>query len=202
MRGQPWKMKARSVVWRMLLLLSLTFASGCATHALWTKTNLEAFNEPADDSSLRVFNAERQKDWLVVYDEYSERSDSIRTRAYFLNQNRKRIEQRRCPDFVGTNSMRGLKPVPVFPATNAPGTNLPPSFFILAETNNLSFTLYDGARAIGSYAMPVYNDGKARVVRIALTPVTVVADITIVGGCVGYWFICGLAQSGYSTTFH
>lgn len=195
-------MNSGRIVWRMLLLLPLIVTSGCATRALWTKTNLDDFNEPADDSSLRVFNAKRQKDWLVVYDEYSERSDSIRTRAYFLNQNQKRIEQRRRPDFVGTNSMRGLERVPVFPATNVTGTNLTPSFFILAGTNNLSFTLYDGNHAMGAYTMPVYNDGKARAVRMALTPVTAVADITLVGGYLGYWFICGLAQSGYSGTIH
>jgi len=187
----------------MLLLLPLALTSGCATHALWTKTDLDAFNEPADDSSLRVFKAERKKDWLVVYNEYSERSDSTRTRAFFLNENQKRIEQRRAPDFVSTNSMRGLKAVPVFfPATNAPGTNPSSAFFVLAKTNDLSFTLHDGNRAVGSYEMPVYNDGRASLVRAALTPVTVVADLTIVGGILGYWFICGLAQSGYSTSFH
>jgi hypothetical protein len=62
--------------------------------------------------------------------------------------------------------------------------------------------LYDGPKQLGSYALPVYNDGEASVVRTALTPVTAVADVTIVGGVLGYWFICGLAQSGYSTTIH
>ena len=195
-------MKSGRMAWRILFLLLIIFNSGCATHALWTKTNLDAFNEPADDSRLRVFTASRQKDWLVVYDEYSERGDSTRTRAYFLNQNQKRIEQRRRPDFVSTNSLRGLKPVPILPAANFPETNPLPALYVVAETNNLSFTLYDRRRAIGSYDMPVYNDGQARVARIALTPVTVVADLTIVGGCLGYWFICGLAESGYSTTFH
>jgi hypothetical protein len=200
MRRRLRNLRAVSIVWRMLPLLACV--SGCATRALWKETNLDAFNEPADESSLRVFNAERQKDWLLVYDEYSERSDSVRTRAFFLNQNQKRIEQRRRPDFVGTDAMRGLKRMPVFLAANVPGTNLPPLFFILAVTNNLSFTLYEGHHAMGAYAMPVYNDGKARAVRMALTPATVVADLTIVGGYLGYWFICGLAQSGYSGSFH
>jgi len=195
-------MKTRSSVWRLSLLLMLMFSGGCATHALWTETSLDAFNEPADESGLRVFNAERKKDWLVVYDEYSERSDSIYTRAYFLNANQKRIEQRRCPDFVSTNSVRGLKPVPIFLAMNAPSTNPSPSFYVLAQTNNLSFTLYDGTKSSGSYTLPVYNDGKARVVRTALTPASVAADVTIVGGILGCWFIYGLAQSGYSTSFH
>jgi hypothetical protein len=195
-------MNSSRMAWRILFLPLLIFSSGCATHALWTKTTLDAFNEPADDARLRVFDAERKKDWLVVYDEHSERNDSTRTRAYFLNQNQKRIEQRRRPDFVSTNSMRGLKPVPVFRVMNAPKINSSPSFYVLAETNNLSLVLYDGTKQLGSYALPVYNDGEASVVRTALTPVTAVADVTIVGGVLGYWFICGLAQSGYSTTFH
>ena len=201
--NQKCKMKPLDIAWRMLLLLPLVCASGCATHALWTKTNLDEFNEPADASSLRVFHAERQKDWLVVYDEYSGRSYSTRARAYFLHHNQKRIEQRHQPDFVSTNAMRGLQAVPVFfPATNAPGTNQSSAFFVLAKTNDLSFTIYDGTRALGSYAMPVYNDGHAQVIRVALTPLTVGADITVVGGYLAYWFICGLAQSGYSGTIH
>ena len=47
-------------------------------------------NEPAQNPDVRLFDARHKKDFLVVYNEYSERHDSIHTRAYFLNQNRKR----------------------------------------------------------------------------------------------------------------
>jgi hypothetical protein len=42
--------------------------------------------------------------------------------------------------------------------------------------------------------MPVYNDGWGRTDRIALTPVAVVADLTIVGGFLflEFWSVGGL----------
>ncbi|HXI71546.1 MAG TPA: hypothetical protein VNN22_14420 [Verrucomicrobiae bacterium] len=47
--------------------------------------------------------------------------------------------------------------------------------------------------------MPTYNDGQGRVEKIALTPVAVTADLTIVGGILGCWFAYGMAQSGCTT---
>ena len=81
------KIKTRCVA-RFLLLLPLIFGSGCATQALWDNENLEAVKEPADKPNLRLFDAKRHDDLLVVYDEYSERSNGVRTRAYWLNPGR------------------------------------------------------------------------------------------------------------------
>lgn len=184
-------MKARGLVRVLLVLLPAVVGDGCATHALWNKTSLDAFNQPAAEPNLHLFNVPPQSDLLAVYDEYSERGDAIRTRAYFLEQNQKRVERRRRPHFVNTNWLHGLMPVPVLGATNSPLT-----LFALVATNHQSFTLYSGGRAVASRELPVYNDGKARAARIALTPVAVAADLTIVGGVVGYWVLVGMAESG------
>src|ERR1039457_587181 len=96
----------------MALLLPLLIG-GCATNALWNKTQLDAWNEPADNSKLQLFDASQQKDFLVIYEEYSERHDSTRTRAYFLNQNEKRVEQGRKPHFVSAQLSRDLLSIPV-----------------------------------------------------------------------------------------
>ena len=126
---------------------------------------------------LRLFQTRLQNDLLVVYDEYSDRNDAIRTRAYLLNQNQKRLEQCQPPHFVSINRWRGLTPVAVLP-----GSNSPAAFFASVETNGQSFTIYSRNRPVHSYPLPVYNDGKARLARIVLTPVALTADLTIIGG--------------------
>jgi hypothetical protein len=164
----------------MALLLPL-LASGCATHALWNKTQLDAWNEPADNPRLQLFDASRQKDFLVVYDEYSERHDSTRTRAYLLNQSEKRVEQGRKPHFVSAQRSRELPPIPVLQTLPLANTSFLPTVYAVISTNKQSFTIYSSGQRT-NHDMPVYNDGWGRTDRIALTPVAVVADLTIVGG--------------------
>ena len=192
------KMKIKRVA-RLLPLLLLTFGSGCATNALWNNGNLEAIKEPASNINLRLFDAKRQNDLLVVYDEYSERNDGIRTRAYWLNENETLVNQRLAPHFVNTNLIHNLPSVPVFHASAPSETNLTQALYAIVATNQQSFTLYSGNREISSYDLPFYNDGKGRVEKIALTPIAVTADLTIVGGYIGVWCLYGLAESGYST---
>jgi hypothetical protein len=182
-----------------LLLPLLT--SGCATNALWNKTQLDAWNEPDDSPRLQLFDASRQKDFLVVYDEYSERHDSTRTRAYFLNQNEQRVEQGRKPHFVSAQRSRELPPIPVWQTLPLSNTNVPPAVYAIISTNKQSFTIYSNEQR-ANHDLPVYNDGWGRTDRIALTPLAVTADLTIVGGVLGCYFIYALAESGYSTTVH
>jgi hypothetical protein len=188
-----------SCVARPLSLLLLTLGNGCATQALWNNGRMEAVKEPANNVSLRLFDSKRQNDLLVVYDEYSERNDGIHTRAYWLNENEMRVNQRRAPHFTNTNLMQNLPSVPVF-YTSAPSeTNLTQALYAIVATNQQSFTLYSGNREISSYDLPFYNDGKGRVEKIALTPIAVTADLTIIGGYIGVWGLYGLAESGFST---
>jgi hypothetical protein len=189
------KMKFRSIARILFFLLPLIIGSGCATKALWNNENLEAVREPASNLNLRLFDAKQQNDLLVVYDEYSERNDEIHTRAYWLNENQAQVDQRRAPHFASPGLMRHLPPVPVFYST--PGeTNWTFAQYAVVETNRQSFTLYSNNGKISRHDLPTYNDGRGRVEKIALTPVAVTADLTIVGGYLGVWCLYGLAQSG------
>jgi hypothetical protein len=165
---------------RIALLLPL-LTGGCATNVLWNNAQLDNCNEPAADSRLQLFDASPQRDFLVVYDEYSERHDSTRTRAYFLNQNEKRVEQGRKPHFVGVQLSRELPPVLVLRTLPLANTNFPPALYAVISTNQQSFTIYRDEQRT-NHDLPVYNDGWGRIDRIAFTPVAVVADLTIVGG--------------------
>jgi hypothetical protein len=184
---------------RLLPLLLLALDSGCATRALWNNGNLEAVKEPADDINLHLFDAKQKNDLLVVYDEYSERSGKIRTRAYWLNENEARVNQRRAPHFTSTNLTGSLPNVPVFHGSATSGTNLTRTLYAVVATNEQSFTLYSGGQEIGSHDLPFYNDGMGRVEKTVLTPVAVTADLTIIGGYIGVWFLYGLGESGYTT---
>ena len=185
---------------KIALLLPL-LTGGCATNALWNKTDLDAWNEPAQNADVRLFNARNKKDFLVVYDEYSERNDSIHTRAYFLNQNQKRVEQGQRPHFVSTRRAGKLPPVSLFQTLPESNTNFAQAIFAVISTNKQSFTIYSDKEKT-DYSLAVYNDGRGQISRMALTPVAVTADLTIVGGILGCWFICALAESGYSVTVH
>lgn len=182
------------------LLLVLALGNGCVTKALWENGNLEAWKEPATNPNPRFYEGRRQKDLLVVYDEYSERRDATRTRAYWLNENQERILQRRRPDFVSTNAALRMPALPVF--DQLPKVTNRPPLYVLLGSDRQSFTVYSATEPLVSCGLPVYNDGKGKIEKAALTPPAVTADLTIVGGFLGYFWLEGFAQSGGSISFH
>jgi len=183
-------MKARQIIQFVFGLSLLALANGCATKALWQNDNLEAWNEPATNPNLHLFATQPRGDMLVVYNEYSERSDTTRTRAYWLNKNQKLVDARRAPHFVNPNSAFGLTALPIFtPAANQ--IDVPPPPYAILATNGQSFTLYSDNGQPASHDLPIYNDRKGKVEKVALTPLTTTADATIVGGFLGYLYLAG-----------
>lgn|GEM_PF-6807000 len=69
---------------------------------------------PAVPNELELFQARDGGDILVVYNEASERRDSVRRRAYYLQANESLIQHRRRPHFVKVSLKNGLEPIPVF----------------------------------------------------------------------------------------
>ncbi len=177
----------------MLLLLPLVFTSGCVTQTLWTKSALDNWNEPAPQNNLHLFAAGSQKDFLVVYDEIMERHDIVRTRAYFLDANLDRLAENRAPHFVSTNRECGLFPVPVYRLPASSGTNQLRGLFAVSDADGQSFTLHFKDGGSDLYHLPVYNDGTGKYKRAMLTPLAVTADLTIVGGVVGIWYVAAMA---------
>jgi hypothetical protein len=88
-----------------------------------------------------------------------------------------------------------LAAIPVL-LTTTNQIDLPPPPYALLQTNRQSFTLFSEGGQSGPYALPVYNDQKGKMEKFALTPLATAADITIVGGVFGYFFLEGLASSG------
>ncbi len=182
-------------LWLLLPLLT----SGCVTHKLWTESKLDEWDEPAASPNLHLFRDDNRDDFLVVYDEYSDRHYTTKARAFFLNQNQKPLRQHRRPDFANINCSHRLKPMPVSSPDADQSTR--PVFWV-TTTNGGNFAIYHGSRDLGSYSLPFYNDGDGRMERIAWTPLTVTADLTIIGGVVVIICWDGLAQSNYSAGVH
>ena len=192
-------MRFQSAIAFVLGLFLLTLGNGCATKALWQNGALEAWKQPDTHPNLRLFAAKQPNDILVIYDEYSERSDAVHTRAYWLNQNQQLIDDRHAPHFVDPNHAVGCAAIPVFTSMNE--TPLSAPYAILA-TNSQSFTLHLPDGSMASHDLPYYNDQKGKAEKLAFTPIATAADITIVGGVLGYWWLQGTAQSGASYSFH
>ena len=173
---------------RLFFILWLPFvallASGCVTHKLWTESQLDEWNVPAPDPNLRLFREERQDRLLVVYDELSERRDTLRPRAFFLTATNFTAVR---PQFVNLNSAAGLAPVPVF--STAP-TNFVASIYAVNSADRVM--VFASGPTSGTYSLPVYDDGVGLWEKIAWTPLAVTADLTIIGGAVGcYWIYAG-----------
>lgn len=197
-------MKSLASLGWVVLLLAVAAVPGCATHALWAEANLGTWHQPSSDSALRLFRSGQPGELLVLYQESCEPHDARRTRAYLLYRNARRIERQKQPKFVKIDSARGLEPVPVYSAANPSPLQAPPMYAILA-TNKLWFTLYSSGTFVGSYALPVYRDGMGKIERVALTPLAVSADVTMVGGAIGavagYMYVSGSSgASGGGTT--
>jgi hypothetical protein len=181
-----------------LLLLLPLLAGGCVTHQLWTESKLDDWNEPAPSPNLRLFDDKRRDDLLIVYDEYSERRETTRTRAFFLQQNQEALAQHTHPHFVNVRASLGLPPVPVF----WPAPALPPGqLYAVTETNSQVFTIFSDKDEMGPYQLPVYADGIGRAERVALTPVAATADAAIIAGFLGYCWLQGFAADGDSLSW-
>ena len=176
----------------ILLALVPLLAGGCMTHKMWTEGKLDEWNEPAAQVNLRVFDAEAKKDFLVVYDERSDRHDTIQTRAFFLNQNLERLNEKRAPRFVDPGMTTRFTALPLWYGSAFVESNAPARPFVLAGTNSESFTLCLTDGQPEKYHLPVYADNIGDYERVALTPVTVTLDLTIIGGFLGcYWIYTG-----------
>lgn len=151
-----------------LLLIGVCFClSGCVTATLWEDHALDGFNKPAGQPNLQVSRCDG--DWLVQYDEVNEDSGRVRRRAYILRANDERVRVQKPPRFV---------PSPDAADGEARAEVL--------ESGH-EFTLYDGDKAVGTFALPIYPKPSGRVKQILLTPLTVTVDAAIVSACVvGY----------------
>ena len=107
------KFKAKSILPAFLSVLLVVTQSGC-TYALWSDQDYQAYHQPAKNSDLHLFESKKHNDILVVYKEQSEKTEHIKTRAYWLDQNQIRVTREAPPIFISEKAARNLPAVPVF----------------------------------------------------------------------------------------
>ncbi|HEY6229116.1 MAG TPA: hypothetical protein VI282_18510 [Verrucomicrobiae bacterium] len=162
------------------------WTSGCATSALWEEGRFARFHQPAKPSNLELFKGKEQR-VLVVYDEENEETGKRRRRAYWAETKILPPENPFRPEYVAIKRKKRLAPIPI-------GTIPGPNDYSAVATNDMKgFVLYRDGRDLAVYDLPVYEDRSARTKQVALTPLAIVADLTIIGGVL---FVYAAAQGG------
>ncbi len=172
------------LTWTLALALLLTL-NGCATHALWTEGSM-SFHEPYPPSRLALFEVPEKGDVLAQYDELSPRSDVPRRRAYLLLENNSRIKSVKKPKFATLSATNGLAPIPLY----AQSSDVPAGIGVYARTNETGnrFTIVRNAQPWhDAFDLPTYRCWTTTAKRATLTPLTLVLDVTIIGGFVYVW---------------
>lgn len=150
--------------------------SGCATRALWEAGRFARFHEPASPSNLELKAAKDDERMLVIYDEEIDSGEHDGRRAYWLDMRKPPSVNPFRPRFVSHKAGDGLNSV------GAGETNAGGGWSAVVGTNGHSFVVFRDGKRISEQELPVYEDGSGRSKQIALTPVAVVCDLTIVGG--------------------
>jgi len=144
---------------------------------------MSAFSEPAPNPHLALFANPKNGDVLVQYDEMREQSDSIRRRAYFLQENAERAHLRKKPRFVNPQLATTMNPIPRKEDTSAQ-TNLADSassVVSMSSKGGNEFVLFRDGRSEGPYDLPTYLASNANFTRVALSPFGVAGDTIMVG---------------------
>lgn len=174
------------------LLMVVALSSGCATKALWEADPFARYREPAVPNGLRL--ARRGNEVLVRYQETVEGKDLHRPRSFWLQPNLARLEAKQKPVFAIGVPEDALTGMPLFDTQLPPPEKLPPSYGRWEEAQKTFSVVLDG-KTLGSWTLPVYDDGSGRAKLMAWTPPALMLDLTIVGGVIAYWALPGILQA-------
>ncbi len=170
---------------QLLPLLFACLAGGCATRGIWINRNLDNYHEPAAPHHVAIYEAPEKKDFLVVYDDLSP-SGNILRRAYLLKENQAATAAGKKPRFQ-TEDLKPLgSPIIVLPTSdNVSSLNERGVPYAVLSSRTNRFALYEKRdKLIGEYDLPIYATASGNVKRVLLTPLTLAADVTIVGGVI------------------
>jgi hypothetical protein len=146
------------------------------TKSLWTERDC-VVPSPVPKLSL----SQTPAGILVQYDLEYERNGDIRRRAYFLEPNLKRIVAGQKPIFVDPGKVGPQKEIPLL--RSFPLNEPRPALFAVCSSNECVFSLYRDGKVLGPCDLPIFKDGRETAEQVALTPLAVTGDISIVG----YW---------------
>ena len=164
----------------IVVCLALLNCSGCATRYLWIDSDVAGYRDPMPASRLALFDAQDRQDVLAIYDECASPHGERKRRAYFVLENRKRTEAERKPRFVSLSLSNGLAAIPISSSAVQPS---PARDLHAIQTENLyRFTLISqNGESLGEFVLPTYRSRFGTVKCVALTPITLAVDATVIG---------------------
>jgi hypothetical protein len=177
-------------------LLALAALTGCGLHResftykLWHTDEFRHWREPATNAAVAVDFSPARKDYLVTYNSLRDGDNTPRRQSYFLGDYQSRLLEERKPRLVTTEKMT-LVSVPVNGATNPPCAHF-----------DKALTIHAPEGEIGPYPLPTYVEADGAVVKTALTPLTVIGDVTCLSLIVGLFGLFAFASSGASFSAH
>jgi hypothetical protein len=177
--------KTRAV--RLLAVVSCFCWCGCEsvrdasfTGRLWHERD---YVVPSPDPKLAL--NQTPQGILVQYDAEYERNGDIHRRAYYLEPNMKRVAAGQKPVFVDPAKAGPQTIIPILPRPAADG--LPPELRAVCSSNFCTFTIYRGKQVLGPCDLPVFSDQLETAKQVALTPLAVTGDASVVAAVI--WVI-------------
>jgi hypothetical protein len=179
----------------LLLLFISVSLTGCKTFEeysltgkLWNNSELRSFAEPAEDPHLELC-FKKPDDVFVIYDEVLEQDEKTRRRAYFLAKNVDRIARNQKPRFASPKAGSKLTRIDMLPTAGK--TNSIP--YAIYKRDSRQFSLI-GVRGLeGTHDLPVYMNNSGSVTCVALTPLAVASDATVI--TIAAAFVAGYAYA-------
>ncbi len=175
-----------------LLLLALTALTGCGLHResftykLWHNDEFRHWREPATNAAVAVDFSPARQDYLVTYNSLRDGDNTPRRQSYFLGEYESRRATWNKPRLVQAADWQ-LLPVPLNSATHPP----------CAHFDKL-LTIHAPEGEIGPDPLPTYVEAEGTVLKTALTPLTVIGDVTCLSLIVGLFGLFAYAGSGAS----
>jgi hypothetical protein len=179
-------MKLKNCPWRTLPLLAILALTGCGcfTHGLWQTDEFRHWREPATNAAVAVYYSPARQDYLVGYNALRDGGDDLQRQYYFLGAYESRRAEKSKPRLVSPKRLK-LVPVPLNSATNPPCAHF-----------DKTLTIHTPEGTIGPCPLPTYVETDGTLVKTALTPVTVLGDITCVSLFVGLIGLYAYAGGG------
>ena len=180
--------------WLVLWAAPALWLTGCSTRSPLAGGATAQCSAPASPPHLQLFHSATSEDVLVQYDEWSRGQTSNRPRAFWLDQNRTRIEQQQKPRFVPLKRAQGLVSIPVVEAGATATPSAAPGLYAVVSTNGDCFTIFSRRQAnggaageytaLGTFKLPFYVERSEHAREVFLTPFVVAGLLVLVGGIV------------------
>jgi hypothetical protein len=139
---------------------------------------------PSPDPKLAL--SQTPQGILVQYDAVWERNGEVHRRAYLLKPNSKRVASGHKPVFIDPAKAGPQAAIQLFPP--AAGEASPFEVYAVCSSNFCTFTLHRGGQILGPCDLPVYKDRNETAKQVALTPLAVTGDASMVAAVAGYFW--------------